>query len=102
MRRTVLYTAGLLFAAGTTLALAGPASAAPAADTKSKCCGSTSSSTPKFTGYSSQWLGQASVTNQTVLNNVGNPQIGLGNYNGGGSASATSYTSQIGGIFGGW
>ncbi|HEX9999293.1 MAG TPA: hypothetical protein VGB74_02470 [Actinoplanes sp.] len=166
MRRTVLYTAGLIFAAGTSLGLAGPASAAPAApaaaDTKSCCHGSSGHSPHRQQNFGSNHhqqrdfaphrqqqrnfgqhgqqqrnfgpqqrrstpqqhsipqrqgqgqgstprnnlsylgLSQISIVNQIVLNNVGNPQIGLGNYNGGGSASATSATSQVSGLSGGW
>jgi hypothetical protein len=85
MRRTLLYTGGLLFAAATSLALAGPASAAPQAPAPSW-----------FPSPNYQYLGQTAVTSQTTLNNIGNPQIGFGNYNGGGSANSISYTSLSG------
>ena len=99
MRRTVLYTAGLMFAAGASLALAGPASAAPAAATT--CCSFSGFAAPNHPSYSSnQWLNQTSTTNQQVLNNVGNSQYGLLNINGGGTASATSTTNQVGRILG--
>jgi hypothetical protein len=92
MRRTILYTTGLMIAAGASLALAGPASAAPAP------------SHPNYTNILSpntnlQYLGQTSVTTQTVLNNIGNTTIGGSNY--GGSASAVSYTGQYANQLGG-
>ncbi|GAA2698602.1 MULTISPECIES: hypothetical protein [Actinoplanes] len=117
MRRTVLYPAGLMIAAGASLALAGPASAAPSASARNCCSYShqgpsnqgrsfapyrqSQQFAPRGGGLNLQNLVQISVTNQIVLNNVGNTQIGAGNYNGGGSVNLSSFTSQFGGIFGG-
>jgi hypothetical protein len=86
MKRALMYTGGLMFAAAASLALAGPASAAPKAPAPSW-----------FNIPNYQYLGQSAVTTQTTLNNIGNPQIGFGNYNGGGSANSVSSTSVIGG-----
>jgi hypothetical protein len=178
MRRKILYPTGLLIAAGASLALAGPASAAPhAPDGAARHCCESRGQGPSFHnqgpsfrgqgrgfrdqgqgqghgfgnqsqgrgfgdqgrgfrdqgpsfrgqgqgfrgqgpsnqarqpgrgfigqvgsrgGLTIQYLNQISITNQYVLNNVGNTQIGSGNYNGGGSAAVSSYTSQVGGQF---
>ncbi|GAA2698599.1 hypothetical protein [Actinoplanes palleronii] len=96
MRRSVLYTAGLMIAGGASLLFAGPAAAAPST-TASFCC-----SYPSYSSSNYQYLGQSNYTNQTTLNNVGNPQLGLINFNGGGSAGSSNYTSQFGGISNGW
>jgi hypothetical protein len=101
MRRTILYTTGLMVAAGASLALAAPASASPA------CWGCS----PYNTNLQS--LTQTAVTNQTVLNNIGNPQIGVSlfgggvsNFNGGGTAVAAASTyqsaAQLANAGGGW
>ena len=88
MRRTILYTAGLMIAAGASLALAGPASAAP------------KNPTPHWGGYNSYShsapvvvIGQSAWRSPTVLvNNVGNWQGDLCDYNRGGSASGFAWT----------
>jgi len=143
MRRTLLYTAGLTIAAGASLALAGPASAAPqvpASNAVAKfCCHGQGSGSGERRGFSqgsrfgqSSGFGQGSrfnqgsgfnqasrfptrqsgprglggslgtitVINQIVLNDIGNTQIGNSNYNGGNTASATSFTSQFSSVFG--
>jgi hypothetical protein len=102
MRRTILLTAGLMMAAGASLALAGPASAAPKAP--APCCGS-GSFHPSNSNL--QFLGQSTYQNQTSLNNIGNPQIALGlfgsasNTNSGGILTATQASSQSAQQFGG-
>jgi hypothetical protein len=128
MRRTLLYTAGLTIAAGASLALAGPASAAPQAPASTAaakfCCHGQGSGfsqgrgfgqgsrfnqpsrvparqfSPRGLGGLGGSLGTITVINQIVLNDIGNTQIGNGNYNGGGTASATSFTSQFSSILG--
>ena len=92
MRRTILYTAGLMIAAGASLALAGPASAAP------------KTPTPNWGGYSythsapALVLGQTGWRHPTVLvNNVGGLHSGLCDYNrGSASAFAWNYGGGIG------
>lgn len=94
MHRALMYTGGLMFAAAASLALAAPASAAPKAPAPG--WGGFGISIPSY-----QYLGQSAVTTQTTLNNIGNPQIGFGNYNGGGSANSISSTSLFGSLRGG-
>lgn len=94
MRRTVKFAAGLLLAAGASIALSSPASAAPA-PSGPPSVPSNPASSYQYHGLSTNW------TNQTTLNNFGNPQVGLFNYNGGGVAVSSNATGQYGGLFGG-
>ncbi|MCU7722973.1 hypothetical protein ODJ79_04530 [Actinoplanes sp. KI2] len=95
MRRTLLFTAGLMVAAGTSLALAGPASAAPAS-----CCYYPSST--HNTGILSpntnvQLANLSTVVANTNLSNIGNPTTSVfGNAYGssGGSIYSNTYLSQ--------
>jgi len=81
MRRTLLYTGGLLFAAAASLALAGPASAATKAPAPS---------------WSPQYLSQSAWNTQVTLNDIGNTQLGYVNYNDHNSANSLSYIGQSG------
>ncbi|MCU7722976.1 hypothetical protein ODJ79_04545 [Actinoplanes sp. KI2] len=96
MRRTVLYSAGLLVAAGASLALAGPASAAPSV--AGPCCNAGSA----YGGFSSvPYPMQINVSNQIALSNIGVTQLGSGNSLGGGSLYLTNHQTNLGGPYGG-
>jgi hypothetical protein len=98
MRRTLLFTAGLMMAAGASLALAGPASAAPSAT--AGCCYNPGNSTYNTSFLSPntnvQLANLSSVTTQTNLANVGSPVTSVfGNaVGGGGTAYSNSWTTQ--------
>ncbi|GAA1636338.1 hypothetical protein [Actinoplanes couchii] len=103
MNRTVRYAAGLMIAAGASLAIAGPATAAPSNDPfGSRDRGSDfSSSRSYFDATQIQKSINTNVNTQVVLNNIGNVQIGRNNYNGGGTAFALNETYQGGRLDGG-
>ena len=90
MRRSVRYTAGLLIAAGASLAFAGPASAATTGGVPNWYA-------PVTYNAPAQFLGQAAFSGQQVANNFGNGQFGTSNWNTGGTAVASNGTGQYAG-----
>jgi hypothetical protein len=99
MRRPVLFVAGALMATGAAMAVAGPASAAPA----HKSCSISNPFCWQQGGQSftnnPQWADQRAYTDQNALSNVGNPQYGLVNLNAlNGAATNGSSTGLLAGL----